>query len=138
LTLLAAIVLLGSAACSLGAAPSSSPAATDVVINVTLSDDMRIEPASMAVPVGVPVRFVIANAGAIEHEFFLGDEAAQQEHEAEMAHGGMGHDDPNGVLLQPGETRELIFTFAAGQWLAGCHVPGHYPAGMKATISVQP
>lgn len=69
---------------------------------------------------------------------FIGDEAAQAEHEQEMAEmGGMSHDDPSGVAVPPGETRELTYTFDhAGQTLAGCHVAGHYVGGMKATITV--
>lgn len=45
------------------------------------------------------------------------------------------HDEPDGITLAPGETKEPTHTFATpGQYLAGCHVPGHYPAGMKAVI----
>lgn len=118
--------------------PAASPSADGLVINVALTDAMRIEPASMTVRAGQPVRFRVTNTGAIEHEFFLGDEAAQAAHEEEMAHGGMAHDEPYGVSVEPGQTKELVFTFAPGEWLAGCHVPGHYPAGMKAKINVQP
>jgi uncharacterized cupredoxin-like copper-binding protein len=121
-----------------GDLPAASPSADELVIDVALTDAMRIEPAPMTVRAGQPVRFVVTNTGAIAHEFFLGDEEAQAAHEEEMAHGGMAHDEPNGVFVEPGETKELVFTFAPGEWLAGCHVPGHYPAGMKAEINVQP
>ena len=51
--------------------------------------------------------------------------------------GVMPHQHSNSVIVQPGETEELKFTFStAGEWLAGCHLPGHYPAGMVATINV--
>jgi uncharacterized cupredoxin-like copper-binding protein len=54
-----------------------------------------------------------------------------------MAGGGMGHDEPNGISVEPGETKELIRTFEApGETLAGCHEAGHYAAGMKAAITV--
>ena len=124
-------------ACSTGAVtPAPSPAATR--IDVTLTDAMRIEPATMTVPAGVPVTFVVTNAGAIDHEFYLGDEQAQAEHEQEMqSMGGMTHDEPEGIALDPGETKELTFTFAeSGATLAGCHVAGHYAAGMRASITV--
>lgn len=118
--------------------PSVTPGPSDRV-EVTLTDTFRIEPASMAVPVGVPVTFVVTNAGVLPHEFYLGDEAAQADHETEMAMGGMAHDDPEGIGVDPGETRELTFTFeTAGAMLAGCHVPGHYAAGMLAAITVVP
>ena len=92
----------------------------------------------MIVPAGVPVTFVVTNAGSAEHEFYLGDEAAQDEHEQEMMSGGMAHGDPAGIAVKPGETKELTYTFAkAGQTLAGCHVIGHYGGGMKAGITVE-
>jgi uncharacterized cupredoxin-like copper-binding protein len=115
--------------------PSTSVAA--VRIEVTLTDAFRIEPCNMTVPAGVPVTFVVTNSGAIAHEFFLGDEAAQAAHAEEMLTmgGAAMHDEPDGITLAPGETKELTHTFATpGQYLAGCHVPGHYPAGMKAVI----
>lgn len=50
---------------------------------------------------------------------------------------GMSHDDPNGIAVKPGETKELTFTFPeSGEVLAGCHVAGHYDGGMKASITV--
>ena len=119
-------------------APSGSVAATR--IEVKLTDALRIEPAQMTVPAGVPVTFVVTNTGATDHEFYLGDEAAQQAHAAEMASiGGMMHDEPEGIGVKPGATRELVYTFpSAGPTLAGCHVAGHYAGGMKAEITVTP
>jgi uncharacterized cupredoxin-like copper-binding protein len=50
----------------------------------------------------------------------------------------MAHDDPAGIAVKPGETKELIYTFEeAGQSLAGCHVAGHYGGGMKAEITIE-
>lgn len=123
----------GSAAAS---APPAASAATR--IEVKLTDTLRIEPAAMTVPVGVPVTFVVTNVGATDHEFYLGDEAAQAAHEKEMAEmGGMTHDQPEGIAVRPGETKELTYNFAAvGKTLAGCHVVGHFGAGMKAEITV--
>lgn len=120
-------------------APAASPAASAVTrIEVTLTDSMTIELAAMTVPAGVPVTFVVTNTGVVDHEFYLGDEAAQAAHEEEMmASGGMGHDEPGGVTVGPGETKELIHTFAtAGMTLAGCHVAGHYAAGMMTQITI--
>ena len=145
LALIPAVALL-VAACSSGggattapsaSAPSSASAAA-TRIEVDLTDALRIEPATMTVPAGVPVTFVVTNSGATDHEFYLGDEAAQAEHEKEMAEmGGMAHDEPEGIAVKPGETKELTYTFAvAGKTLAGCHVVGHYGGGMKAEITV--
>lgn len=147
--LIPAAVLLAAACTPGGAVTPAPPAATRAAtpagtaalsprVEVRLTDAMRIEPTSMSVPVGVPVTFVVTNDGVIDHEFFLGDEAAQAEHEAEMvAMGGMGHDEPQGITVKPGETKELTHTFSeAVTTLAGCHVAGHYGAGMRAEITV--
>jgi uncharacterized cupredoxin-like copper-binding protein len=51
----------------------------------------------------------------------------------------MAHDEPAGIGVDPGETKELTFTFTvAGETIAGCHEIGHYSAGMKAAITVTP
>ena len=139
---LALLVLLSLlvAACSAGAANTSAPASTSALtrIEVKLTDALRIEPATMTVPAGKSVTFVVTNVGSTEHEFYLGDEAAQTAHATEMAAmGGMSHDEPMGIGLKPGQTKELTVTFpAAGATLAGCHVGGHYELGMKATIEI--
>ena len=123
-------------ATSASVAPVASSAATR--FEVKLTDSLRMEPAQMSVKAGVPITFVVTNSGATDHEFYLGDEAAQTKHEQEMSEmGGMTHDGPERIALKPGETKELTYTFAAaGQTLAGCHVAGHYGGGMKAAITV--
>jgi uncharacterized cupredoxin-like copper-binding protein len=144
LFLLLAILALVAAACGPAATPTGAPSPAapaspeSVRIDVALNE-MTIEPAEMSVPAGQPVTFVVTNVGTIEHEFFVGDEEEQQHHEAEMAaEGGMQHDEPNAISVEPGATEELTMTFPeAGTTLAGCHVPGHYPAGMKATIVIE-
>lgn len=119
------------------ASPERSVLATRV--EVALNDALRIEPASMTVPAGVPVTFVVKNVRKIDHEFFLGDEQAQAEHEREMQEmGGMMHDEPMGIVVPAGARKELTVTFSTpGTILAGCHVAGHYLAGMKATIEIR-
>jgi uncharacterized cupredoxin-like copper-binding protein len=100
---------------------------------------MQIEPVAMTVTARTPVTFVVTNTGQITHEFTLGDAAVQDEHEQEMISmgGAMGHDEDNAISVAPGQTKELTYTFEmAGMSFAGCHVPGHYPAGMKASISI--
>ena len=134
---IAGLLLAACAGGSGGPSTSMPPASASTRIEVKLTDALRMEPAAMTVPAGIPVTFVVTNAGAIEHEFYLGDEAAQADHEAEMQAGGMRHGDPDGLSLKPGESKELTHTFAgAGETLAGCHVAGHYAGGMKATITV--
>lgn len=148
---LAAVAVLAAACSTGGATPtpaSSAPAsaAPSVAaeanrIEVKLLDALKIEPAAMTVPVGKPVTFVVTNTGTVLHEFVLGDEADQMAHDKEMmANGGMSmpKDEPMAIGVEPGKTKELTATFnEAGELLAGCHVVGHYTAGMKATITVK-
>ncbi len=147
---LAPALILVFAACSAGgstAAPitpasappaASSASAATQKVQVKLTDALRLEPAQMTVKAGMPVRFVVTNTGATNHEFYLGDEAAQGQHEQEMmSMGGMSRDEPDGIVLKPGETKELTHTFSkAGAFLAGCHETAHYAGGMKAAITV--
>ncbi|MEP7378680.1 MAG: plastocyanin/azurin family copper-binding protein [Chloroflexota bacterium] len=131
------VVACAGSAAPTAAPPTGTPAPTR--IEVSLLDTMRIEPAAMTVPAGIPVTFIVTNEGQITHDFTLGDVDVQDEHEQEMLEmGGMSHGDAENVItVDPGETKELVYTFEApGTSLAGCHVPGHYPAGMKATITI--
>ena len=140
LVTLAGLVLACSPGAGSSAAPSSAPPSSPPAtrIEVKLTDALRIEPAEITAPAGVPVTFVVTNAGAISHEFFIGSEADQAMHDQEMMDmGGMGHDEEMGIGVEPGKTEELTVTFPdAGTTLAGCHVAGHYAGGMKATIQV--
>jgi uncharacterized cupredoxin-like copper-binding protein len=136
----AAILLV--AACSNGAAPAASRASAsptgDATVEVKLSDALRIEPATMTFRAGQAIHFVITNTGTTNHEFYLGDEAAQMAHDGEMGGmAGMTHDEAQGIGVMPGETKTLDYTFAkAGMYQAACHVNGHYGAGMMAAITV--
>ena len=114
----------------------------DRVIEVTALDAFAFEPGEIAVTVGETVTFRVTNAGKIPHDFTLGDEELQTEHEAEMAEMGgemQMHDEANVFSLAPGETKEMTWTFTdAGEVLMGCHQTGHYAAGMLGTITINP
>lgn len=140
LLLLAGLALV-LAACSGGDDPgATSPPSGEAArtVTATLSDDMAIQLSDSDFRVGETVRFEVTNAGAIPHEFYLGDAEAQEHHAEEMAEmGGMGHDEPDGIAVEPGATETLEHTFtASGEILAGCHEPGHYEAGMVASMTV--
>jgi uncharacterized cupredoxin-like copper-binding protein len=130
----------GATASPIGAGPSpsiASPGAAAQTIEVALTDALRMEPAEMTVKAGQPVTFKLTNTGSVDHEFYIGDEAAQAEEEQNMQSGEMVMDSPEGLSLKPGEAKDFTYTFIeAGQTLAGCHVAGHYDGGMKATITV--
>ncbi len=149
LTLAPTLILVAAACSSSGStatpttSASSPPASASTgtkaqTVEVKLTDALRMEPAQMTVKVGQPMRFVVTNAGATNHEFYLGDEAAQGVHEQEMmSMSGMTRDEPDGIFLKPGETKELTHTFSkAGAFVAGCHETAHYAGGMKAAIAV--
>lgn len=108
------------------------------MIEVRMNDDLRFDPATIAVEPGETVRFQLINEGEAVHEFLIGDEAAQAEFGEEMASGEMHHDTDAGMAVDPGQTGTFDYTFpdTAGQLLAGCHEPGHYNGGMVADITV--
>lgn len=115
--------------------------------------DIEFSPDEVDVEAGETVRFVFHNRGDVTHDAFIGDEAAQDDHEMEMRgegemsemsdmgdEGGEGHDamdDENGITVMPGETGEITHTFTEGDdLLIGCHEAGHYDAGMRIMINM--
>ena len=141
------------------AAPASKATRT---VEVTLQD-ISFSPKSIDVKAGETVRFVLVNKGQLLHEFNLGDAAMHAEHQKEMLQmqasgmltstgmgkmdhsamghgemGGMKHDDPNSVLVEPGKTAELTWTFTKATDLEfACNLPGHYQAGMVGKLTVE-
>ncbi len=95
------------------------------------------------------VKFTVKNTGAIAHEFVLyraGDapmvaEMHKMEHAGKM---GMVTEEMEKAILaeieedelKPGETGSVSVNLAPGVYEIGCHVPGHYEGGMKATLRV--
>jgi uncharacterized cupredoxin-like copper-binding protein len=56
----------------------------------------------------------------------------------EMKMVGMEHNDPNSVLIEPGTTKELVWTFSKSSDLEfACNVPGHYQSGMVGQFEVK-
>ncbi|WP_415759909.1 copper-resistant cuproprotein CopI [Pseudomonas sp. LT1P18] len=123
--------------------------------------DMSFTPKAIDIKAGETVRFVLVNKGQLLHEFNLGDAAMHAKHQQEMMkmqqsgmltptgmkemdHGamagmghGMKHDDPNSVLVEPGKTAEMTWTFTKATNLEfACNIPGHYQAGMVGKMTV--
>lgn len=132
-------------------------------VTITIRDN-RYEPESITVKRGETIRFLIKNADELLHEFSIGTTAMHVEHQKEMAvmaqhgmitatginqqlmnmdHSKMGlpamkHDDPNAILVEPGKTVELVWTFSKSAMLEfACNLPGHYEAGMVGQIHVR-
>jgi len=121
--------------------------------------DNDFDPSALSVEKGDTVTFRFTNQGTIDHDAFVGTPEEQVEHESEMTHDmdeasstssstsmpmGDGSDEPTGsageggVVVPPGETGELAYTFdEAGVFEIGCHEPGHYDSGMKVHIVVE-
>lgn len=119
-------------------APADAAAATRT-IEVTASDALAFDPATIEVSAGEIVALAVTNRGKTPHEFTLGDAAMHQEHARMMAHipAGMAHDTPNSIQLEPGETQRLAWRFGdAGTLEYACHVQGHYQSGMRGTITI--
>ncbi|MGI8517495.1 MAG: cupredoxin domain-containing protein [Acidimicrobiia bacterium] len=149
--ILATLLLLVVSACGGAVTPNETiendgdfgspaePTEADRVIEITATDQLVFEPADVTVSSGETITFRIVNQGNLLHDFTLGDQATQDEHEAEMAAmGGMAHDLPNVVNIPAGQTVELTWSFPdGGIVLIGCHQPGHYPAGMKGRVFVE-
>jgi uncharacterized cupredoxin-like copper-binding protein len=126
--------------------------ATGAPVRVVMNDHFRYRPSAIMVQAGRRVTFAVTNAGKLPHEFILGDRATQLAHERQMqaaptadgthahTHGRADHagHGTGGVLtVPPGETRRLTWTFHnPGIVLYGCHVLGHWAAGMRGTIVV--
>ena len=131
--LIALVALVG--ACTGGGGATTLPTRT---IDVITTDAMRYEPASYDFAVGDRVLFRVQNTGKLVHEFFVGTAADQATHETEMQAGHSMHNHANSVSVEPGQTQTLQLTFArAGTLEVGCHVAGHWDAGMRGTITVK-
>jgi uncharacterized cupredoxin-like copper-binding protein len=132
------------------AGPARKPGptwATGAPVRVMMNDRFRYRPDAIMVRAGRRVTFAVTNLGQLPHEFVLGDRATQLAHERQMeaasgdhahSHGG-GHTAPSsgGLTVPPGQTRQLTWTFdEPGIVLYGCHVLGHWAAGMRGTIVV--
>ena len=111
----------------------------DRTIEVVMNDGMRFLPDSIDVKAGETVRFDLKNEGAIKHEMVIGELNYLIEHSEQMKKfPGMEHDEPNMLLLDPGSSGELIWTFTkTGSIDFACLQPGHYDAGMKGVVAVK-
>jgi uncharacterized cupredoxin-like copper-binding protein len=127
---------LGAAGCG-GDHESHGSEDASRTIDVVMKE-FAYEPAAVTVKAGETVKFVFRNEGQILHESFIGDEAAQQEHETEMRQSRKDDHGEHAVKVIPGKTGTLTYTFdKAGETLIiGCHETGHWPAGMKMTVTV--
>jgi len=114
----------------------------DRTVEIVMTD-FAFEPEQLEVSSGETIRFVVINAGAVDHEFRLSNAHRIEEH---LASGHEDHDHEEGhheggdvfIVLEPDETGELVVTFPEDTTVyteTACLLPGHYEAGMKGTIN---
>ncbi len=149
-----------------GASATGEPGQASAVsrtIEVVMHDNYY-EPENVAVEAGETIRFRVRNEGDFVHEFNIGTAAMHAAHQDEMMmmaeHGvlkptsidqqaakamqaSMGHgmhDDPNSVLLEPGASGEVIWSFPGDADVTlefACNVPGHYASGMVGQVELK-
>lgn len=106
--------------------------------------DIEFAPVSVDVKFGETITFVFTNTGELVHDAFIGDKAAQEQHEQEMQEmresgGSHDHAHEGGVTVPPGQKGALRYHFdQLGTLEIGCHEPRHYEKGMKVVINVNP
>ena len=143
-------VLLVSLA--LGGAAGAKEQKVTIVLN-----EMSFSPAKVTLSAGVPAEFKLVNRGKVKHEFMVyavpraglsGDalEGWAKENSyfkgIEVAVEGAGleveGEDIMEIELAAGRSAEVKFTpRKTGRFEIGCHVEGHYEAGMKGTLTVK-
>jgi len=96
-------------------------------------------PDSVRVRTGEQIRFVLRNAGVLDHEFVLATTEENRRHAIEMEqHPHMDHDEPNAKRLKPRGTGEILWHFTKpGRFEFACLIPGHLAAGMVGTVTVE-
>jgi uncharacterized cupredoxin-like copper-binding protein len=101
-----------------GAEPATAGPAAEVEPVEVVSHDIFFDPEEVAIPADTDVTVTLPNEGVTPHNFSID---------------ALGID----VDLAPGETQEVIINAPAGTYEYYCNVPGHKPAGMVGTLTVE-
>ncbi|HEU4741884.1 MAG TPA: cupredoxin domain-containing protein [Meiothermus sp.] len=120
--------------------------------------EMGFKPGQLQLKAGVPAEITLRNAGKAAHEFqaYLNPKTAPKGEsswdayleqntlwlggKAQLEIGGRTMDASKWieVMLKPGEQAVLRFTpVKKGNYELGCHLPGHYEAGMRGSVVVR-
>lgn len=119
-----------------------NPKRTSKTIAITMRESdgkMLFSPSRIEVRQGEQVKFVLTNAGHLDHEFMIATPEENQKHAVLMQkYPDMVHEDPNGRTVKTKQKGELIWRFTKrGTFEFACLMPGHYEAGMLGTIIVK-
>lgn len=119
-------------------------------VNVLLHD-YSFNPRTVYLVAGETVRFEVINAGLVDHEFTLGDEAVQrawaQANAVATPPAPFATSPPASVapgtggirlVLRPGEQQSAVYSVprAAALQLV-CHLPGHVERGMVGQVAIE-
>jgi len=124
---LLAFVLVGSACTSkssggdAGTGGGEAAAGAGASFDVSLTDQLKIDPAMIDAPSNTPLTFNVTNTGAGQHSFAI--QAGDQTYETAVLDGG-------------GTETLQVPALAAGDYTTMCTVPGHADAGMKGVLMV--
>ena len=127
-------------------------------IEIYMYDNYYI-PSEIRIKKNETIKFVVKNNGDLVHEFNIATKEMHIKHRPEMMkmmeHGillgnkidkikmkemakkdhSMAHSHSNSILLEPGQTGDLIWKFNTDTKIeAACNVPGHYESGMISKI----
>jgi uncharacterized cupredoxin-like copper-binding protein len=128
--------LVGCTANAGGSGTDQSP----TIIRMSI-EAYHFVPNHIQVQEGETVRFLITNPTDRAHELFIGTPVEQDADEA-LHKGASPMEQPTtrygyGIYIPAFGTGELDYHFtAANGIMIGCHLPGHWAAGMQATITV--
>jgi uncharacterized cupredoxin-like copper-binding protein len=151
-----AVAMLGLVVLLVALALSGAAGAPKQKVTVALSE-MKFTPSTITVQAGAPVELRLVNRGKQKHEFMvyarpkagLGmDELEEWAEENSYFKGLRLAVEAAGVEVvgtnifevevEPGKSAELSFTpTRKGTFEIGCHIEGHYEAGMKGTLVVK-
>lgn len=111
---------------------SAMPVGRTVTITMRYSHFL---PASVEVPAGVPITFVLDNEDPIGHEWIVGDEATHRRHRTgtEPHHGERATEQSIDALSS---VRTTVTFAKPGTYRYICHLPGHEQYGMVGVVRV--
>lgn len=125
LVMLLAVMTVVASACATAQAAPKRP----VEVKVTASE-FKFDAARTTFKAGTTYRFVVTNAGKINHDFLIMPAGEQDEEKALLL--------VEDTDLTPGTTLTKDFVFTQpGSYEFACRVQGHYEAGMVTKITVQ-
>ncbi|MEY3610926.1 MAG: hypothetical protein RJB14_648 [Pseudomonadota bacterium] len=109
-------------------------------LDIRMDDTMRFAPDTLQVQAGETIRFVVYNAGKVEHELVLGNDEDIRAHAENMKKGtdhSHSHAGAAAISVAPGQKGELVVTLSkTGTLQMACLIPGHFEAGMKGQLNV--